>query len=216
MSGPAFTAKLAWIHVTARACLVLIGLVTVANSAALFHVAKSLRPANPVDANDGLSRQLHELNDRVRAIELRPERARTDHTDNHAEELIVLRQRLDAIEQSLPESAIHADAPALYARVENLESRIAQLRRSSRTPHKPVHPARPPALPHTDPPFAALGVELRGDERFVSVAPRGATSLSQVRLLRIGESEAGWRLDAITSDRAIFRLNDQVRSFTLP
>lgn len=213
MSRPPFGGTTGWLRATTWTWVLSISLLTVGNTAALFHaVQTTLRQPSSVHASDALSLHLDGLETRVHAIESRQQQPRVNHTD----ELIVLKQRLDTVEQALPGGAVQADAPALYARMEHLESKVGELQRSSRAPRKPPPPAKPPQPKHTDPPFIALGVELRGGERFVSVGPRNATALSQILLLRIGESEAGWRLDAITQGRAIFRSNDQVRSFVLP
>lgn len=209
MSRLSFGAHHPWFRASATTWVLLVSLLTVVNSAAVLHLAQSSAPTDPPARSEALSRQVDALAERLRTVESQRPPPPVDHTD----ELIVLRQRLDTVEQALPGSAVQADAPALYARMDRLESKIGRLNRPARPPHKSA-PA-PKAAQAVEPPFVALTVELRGGERFVSVAPRGATSLSQVRLLRVGESEAGWRLDAITSDRAVFRLNDQMRSFTL-
>lgn len=210
MSRPPFGPRHPWFRAFTVTWVLLISLLTVVNSAAVFHLAQSSPRTAPSAHSETLTRQVDALAERVSAVESHRPPLPVDHTD----ELIVLRQRLDTVEQTLPGSAVHADAPALYARMDHLESKIGRLQRPARPPQRST-PA-PRAAQAVEPPFVALTVELRGGERFVSVAPRGATSLSQVRLLRIGESEAGWRLDAVTRDRAVFRLNDQMRSFTLP
>ena len=208
MSRLSFGAHHPWFRASATTWVLLVSLLTVANSAAVLHLAQSSAPTVPPARSEALSRQVDALAERLRNVESQRPPPPVDHTD----ELIVLRQRLDTVEQALPGSAVQADAPALYARMDHLESKLGRLKRPARPPQRPASRA----AQAVEPPFVALRVELRGGERFVSVAPRGATSLSQVRLLRIGESEAGWRLDAITRDRAVFRLNDHVRSFTLP
>lgn len=215
MSLPFFDGNAGWLRVTTWTWVLLVSVLTVGNSAALFHVARVLQQEDVAGPNDALSRQVEGLDKRVRAVELMQKQPREVDTGEYRDELIVLRQRLDSIEQALPGSAIQSDAPALYARMEHLESRVGKLQRAPRAARKPVAPPKPAQPQHDEPPFVALGVELRGGERFVTVGPRNGTSLSQLRLLRVGESEAGWRLDAVTRDRAVFRSNDQVHSFTL-
>ena len=210
MNRLSFGAHHPWFRASATTWVLLVSLLTVVNSAAVLHLAQSSSPTAPLARSETLSRQVDALAERLRTVESQRPPPPVDHTD----ELIVLGQRLDTVEQALPGSAVQADAPALYARMDHLESKLGRLQRPARRPHKPAPTVK--AAQAVEPPFVALRVELRGGERFVSVAPRGAASLSQVRLLRIGESEAGWRLDAIARDRAVFRLNDQMRSFTLP
>ena len=216
MSLPSFNGNAGWLRATIWTWVLLVSLLTVGNSAALFHIARIQQQKEVAGADSPLSRQLDELDKRMHAVELRHKQPREEDTSEYRDELIGLRQRLDSIEQALPGNAVQADAPALYARIDHLESKVGNLQRAPRSPRKTVAPAKPAQPRHNEPPFVALGVELRGGERFVTVGPRSGTSLSQVRLLRVGESEAGWRLDAITSDRAVFRADDQVRSFTLP
>lgn len=215
MSRPSFNGNAGWLRVTIWTWVLLISLLTVGNSAALFHVARMLQQTSSVGANDALSRQVDGLDKRMHAVESREKQPQDDRTTEYRDELIVLRQRLDVVEQALPGTAAQADAPALYARMDHLESKVGKLQRAPRAGRKPEAPAQAAQSQHDDPPFVALGVELRGGERFVTVGPRNGTSLSQVRLLRVGEYEAGWRLDAVTRDRAVFRSNDQIRSFTL-
>nr|WP_297354149.1 hypothetical protein [uncultured Caldimonas sp.] len=210
MSRPSFSVHHPWFRASAITWVLLVSLLAIANSAAVLHLAQSSSVTDASARSEALSRQVDTLAERVRTIEAHRPPLPIDHTD----ELIVLRQRLDIVEQAQPGSAVQADAPALYARMDHLESKLGRLQRPTRPPHKPA--PTPKAAQAVEPPFVALGVELRGGERFVTVGPRSGTSLSQVRLLRVGESEAGWRLDAITRDRAVFRANDKVHSFTLP
>ncbi|MEN1550966.1 hypothetical protein AAIH73_35040, partial [Pseudomonas aeruginosa] len=60
--------------------------------------------------------------------------------------------------------------------------------------------------PMEPPPFSILGVEYRGGERFLSVAPPGSTQLSQIYLIRQGDAVAGtnWRLTDLDDRTAHF------------
>lgn len=61
-----------------------------------------------------------------------------------------------------------------------------------------------------------IGVELRAGERFLSILPADSAALAQARLLRAGETEAGWRLEVIEDGTAVFRHGDEVRRLTVP
>ena len=61
-----------------------------------------------------------------------------------------------------------------------------------------------------------IGVELRAGERFLSILPTDAAALAQARLLRAGETEAGWRLEVMEDGAAVFRHGDEVRRLTVP
>ena len=45
---------------------------------------------------------------------------------------------------------------------------------------------------------------------------RKRAGLADVRLLRAGESEGGWRLDGIERDGAVFRQGDEIRRLPIP
>jgi hypothetical protein len=64
--------------------------------------------------------------------------------------------------------------------------------------------------------FQIIGRELRGNERFLSIAPIGAQSLEQSHLLRIGETYDGWRLDGFDEQSAVFLGNGQTRRLSMP
>ncbi|HLT04368.1 MAG TPA: chemotaxis protein, partial [Pseudomonas sp.] len=55
-----------------------------------------------------------------------------------------------------------------------------------------------PALP------LLIGVELRGAERFVAVAPAGSRTLNEVRLLRGGDRFGAWTLRRLERQAAVF------------
>ena len=107
---------------------------------------------------------------------------------------------------------------SLRSRLDEIEARAAR----PQPPTPPAAPARraPPAeaaRPRiVEPPFRLLGVELRGGERFLSVAPMAATSLGSVRLLREGDAEGGWHLQSIEARVAVFRVDGQVQRLAVP
>jgi hypothetical protein len=115
-----------------------------------------------------------------------------------------VQQRLAAIERTLNDTPPAADPQPLLDRLARLEERLAQV------PPQPVPDTPPPRTPETPrpkpavPPFQALGIESRAGERFVAILPSGANALSQVRLLRVGDRESGWRLESIEAGAAVF------------
>ncbi|MNM65065.1 hypothetical protein D3C81_764880 [compost metagenome] len=56
------------------------------------------------------------------------------------------------------------------------------------------------------PPFTLLGIENRGDIRFVAALPAGAHSLTTVHLLQPGDSLNSWQLRAIRADQVVFHV----------
>jgi hypothetical protein len=61
-----------------------------------------------------------------------------------------------------------------------------------------------------------IGVERRAEERFLTILPKGMEALSEARLLRVGEREDGWRLDAIEEDAGVFSQAGRKRRLSLP
>lgn len=126
-----------------------------------------------------------------------------------------LDQRLDQIEQALDECIATEALDLLQNRIEQLEARRAAERQTAPTARRPRPPvqAAPVVL---EPPFLVIGTELRAGERFVSVLPAGIDALSEVRLLRPGESTDGWRFDVIDGSTAVFQHGDVVRRLAIP
>lgn len=127
---------------------------------------------------------------------------------------LALDQRLAALEQALDEWPT-PDLQSLQTRIDRLEVRLAAVRSAPATASRP--PVRAPARPRpTEPAFRVIGVELRAGQRFLSILPADAAALAQARLLRAGETEAGWQLEVIEDAAAVFRHGDEVRRLTVP
>ena len=65
------------------------------------------------------------------------------------------------------------------------------------------------------PPFTLLGIETRGDVRFVAALPTGAHSLTTVHLLQPGDRLNSWQLRAIRTNQVVFHVPGQ-GDHTLP
>ena len=81
----------------------------------------------------------------------------------------------------------------LKASIEMIDNRLQELSKPQASepplvapPPKPVIHKKPPPAPQP-PPFTVIGIEYRGGERFLSVAPSGSTQLSQINLIRPGD-----------------------------
>lgn len=106
----------------------------------------------------------------------------------------------------------------LKATVETLDGSVQELRKAQskappliipkRTVAKspPAQKAKPKPVAPEPPPFHVVGVEYRGGERFLSVAPPGSTRLSQIYLIRPGDAVADttWHLNALDDRSAHF------------
>ena len=137
-------------------------------------------------------------------------------------DFVALRQtqdeRLGKLEQALGGSAHENDLIALQTRLAQLETGLAQNRRtpppsSAQNHHRAMPPAQTAVI---EPPFTPVGIEQRGGETFLSIAPAGIRSLAQVRVLHTGESEGNWRLETLDGKTATFRVNGRLQPITVP
>ena len=98
---------------------------------------------------------------------------------------------------SLRVTAAEEQVMVLKASIEMIDIRLQELCNPQASeppmvapPPKPVIRKKPPPAPQP-PPFTVIGIEYRGGERFLSVAPPGSTQLSQINLIRPGDGVTG-------------------------
>ncbi|VFR32153.1 Methyl-accepting chemotaxis protein [plant metagenome] len=192
--------------------LVLISAATVVNHVALSRLAEQTADAPEEARVQALEERLSGLEQHIQQQGQQPAALAQSQ---YASDRQRLEQRLATIEQSV-DGRLPAEA------LQPLETRVAQLEaRQERARAAPSAPARPRAPQASapkpaDPPFTVTAMELRGGERFVSILPTGAAAVGQARLLRAGESEAGWQLEAIDGRVAVFRNGSDVRRLAPP
>ena len=94
---------------------------------------------------------------------------------------------------SLRVTAAEEQVMVLKASIEMIDNRLQELSKPQTTeplaavsPPKTIIRKKPPPAPQP-PPFTVIGIEYRGGERFLSVAPSGSTQLSQINLIRPGD-----------------------------
>lgn len=165
------------------------------------------------DALAATQNQLGGLQSRIEAFtDLKP----VSTTDFSAAQR-ALNDRLIAVEHaSLASVRTETLAPTLD-RIQALEKQIARVKRNAAAPNVPAAVLSSPDKPVLqDPPFSVIGTELRGGERFLSIAPIDAQSIRQFRLIRPGESEGRWRLDAVDRSSALFSVDGVTRRLILP
>jgi|SRR5690606_3450029 len=199
------------LRVAAVAWLLLISTAVVINHVALSNLDR--------DGGDTLNVQIAVLEGRLaelaHQVEQDERRPATVPQARYESDHQTLDWRLAAIEQAVGERPTAESLLSLQARVEQLEARLAAPRPAAPAAARPRTPA-PPKPQADEPPFQVIGAELRADEPFLSILPAGAGALSQVRLLRPGETEAGWRLDAIERNTAVFRHGSEIRRLAVP
>lgn len=109
----------------------------------------------------------------------------------------------------------------LKASLELIDSKLEELSKSRAAPLSVAPPIKPSLRkkppPPQPPPFTVIGIEYRGGERFLSVAPPGSTQLSQVNLIRPGDGVAGtaWRLKALDQQLAHFDVAGMAKTLTV-
>lgn len=113
------------------------------------------------------------------------------------DEILALKAQIESIEEGIK---------ALEKRVTAIN--VQRLSQSSRTAPSAAKKSQKPAKPVVlTPPFQVIGIEVRGGERFLSIAPQGASRLNQVSLIRPGDTQQAWRLESIGAATAQFQVN---------
>lgn len=125
-----------------------------------------------------------------------------------------LERRLAVVEQALSERLPASELAALQVRLDALEARPLPRPDPVATPHPRTVAAKRPAP--VEPAFRVMGLEWRGGARFVSLLSDDAGTLSEARLLLVGEEDGGWRLEAIEADHAIFRKAGATQRLPIP
>ena len=199
------------LRVAAATWLLLISAVVVIDHVILSTRADRTEDAVPATQLSELEAQLAEL---AREIEQQRQEPAALPLGRYESERGALDQRLEALEQAVDDRPT-IDLQSLQTRIDRLEVRLATVRSAPTAASRP--PVRAPARPRPiEPSFRVIGVELRAGERFLSILPADAAALAQARLLRAGETEAGWRLEVMEDGGAVFRHGDEVRRLTVP
>lgn len=204
--------RLQMLHVTAATWLLLVSATVVIDHVVLSNLAeepKDRMPAMRITVLEG------RMDDLAQQLEQHRQRPTALPQTRYESERLALDQRIAAVEDTLGDHPTTDELQSLLARLERMEARLATARP---TPSASVRPRVPaPVKPRpSEPAFRVIGVELRAGERFLAILPADAAALTQVRLLRPREAEAGWRLEAIESGTAVFRHGDETRRLTVP
>lgn len=199
-------------RVAAITWLLLISSAVVIDHVALSGLAAQVETSAPSLQVTVLEKRLAELVQQVEHAQQQPDAL---PQARYEAERRALEQRLSAIVESLSSRPAAENLLPLQARIEQLEARLSAPRPAPPTTPRPraAAPAKPKAI---EPPFRVIGAELRAGEQFLSILPAASDALAQVRLLRPGEAEAGWHLEAIEQNTAVFRHGDDSRRLPIP
>ncbi|RMV76084.1 hypothetical protein ALP05_200194 [Pseudomonas caricapapayae] len=141
----------------------------------------------------------------------------------------LLKQVQEAARDAAQQGASMQEVVVMGTRIEELQVKLQDLRAAKPASAQLTAAARPKTsppsrkstaqtkVPEAPPPFSVVGVEYRGGERFLSVAPPGSTQLSQLNLVRPGDMVAGsnWQLNSLDDSRALFSINGSTRILPL-
>lgn len=200
------------LHVAAATWLLLVSATVVIDHVVLSNLAEEANDRTPAMRIAVLEGRMDDL---ARQLEQHRQPPTTLPQTRYESERRALDQRIAAVEEALGDHSTTDALQSLLARLERLEARLATARP---TPSASVRPRAPaPVKPRPiEPAFRVIGVDLRAGERFLAILASNAPALAQVRLLRPGEAEGGWRLEAIERDAAVFRHGDEARRLTVP
>ena len=199
-----------WLKIAAGVWLVLVSGIAIVDSVSLSRLIEQSRSSAQDAQVQALATRVCDLEHQAEATKRQPKPVVQGDFDAARQ---ALEERLAHVEQAQAADAHGEDIKALQARVGVLEARLKQRAPSATAPRKTAEVTKPKV---PEPPFDVVGLELRGGERFVSIASRGATALTDLRLLREGESIGAWQLQAIDAHAVVFRVDDQTVRVALP
>ena len=195
--------------------LVLTSAATIVNHVSLSSLATQARANAQASQVVALETRLTELSQRLDSLQKQPVALTQAHYEADSK---ALAQRMTAVESGLDQRLTAASLSSLETRIDQLTSRLDKPNQTTPVSVRArvIHPTKPTQAASL--PFTVMGTELRGGERFLSILPTGTTAFSEIRVLRPGETDSGWRLQAIDGQTAVFqRENDgQTHRLTLP
>ena len=198
-----------WPKIAAAVGLLLVSALAVVNSVGLSRLAEQSLAGDQSAHMQALATRVGDLEQQASAAKRQPKFVAQPDFDAARQ---ALETRLTQIEQAQATNAHAADLQALQTRVGEFEARVKKVPAAA-APRRIVEAATPK---EPEAAFSVAGVELRGGERFLSIATPGATSVRELRLLRVGDAVGGWQLQAIEAHAAVFRADGQTQRIALP
>ena len=186
-------------------CLIALASVLAYENHQLSLVSNDLAATADKDSLNALLTRLTKVDERLDAVDGKHLVTNDDFRSGQQ----ALSNRIDAVQAyakqasettqdlSLRVTAAEEQVMVLKASIEMINIRLQELSKPQASeppvvapPPKPVIRKKPPPAPQP-PPFTVIGIEYRGGERFLSVAPPGSTQLSQINLIRPGDGVTG-------------------------
>ena len=212
-------------------CLVVLASALAYENHQLSQLASNLETTAGKDLIDALLTRLAKVDERLDAVDGKHLVTNDDFRSGQQ----ALSNRIDAVQAyakqatettqdlSLRVTAAEEQVMVVKASIEMIDIRLQELSKPLTTeppvvapPPKPVIRKKPPPAPQP-PPFTVIGIEYRGGERFLSVAPPGSTQLSQINLIRPGDGVTGtaWKLKSMDGRLAHFEVAGLSRTLTV-
>ncbi len=204
--------------VMALGWVALISVIVFVDHARWKHLASEVHTSAPAsDAVAALENRVTALETQMAALQRQPTTAIVS-AERFAAASKALEDRLTHLEQGGAEGASKTDLEVLARRLSVLESARAQAAHPEGVSVTAPRAARSPSANRapTDPPFQLVGLELRGGETFLAIAPSKAVSLAEMSVLRVGDVQDGWQLEALDSKSATFLFQGQPHRLELP
>ena len=186
-------------------CLIALASVLAYENHQLSLVSNDLAATADKDSLNALLTRLTKVDERLDAVDGKHLVTNDDFRSGQQ----ALSNRIDAVQAyakqatettqdlSLRVTAAEEQVMVVKASIEMIDIRLQELSKPQASeppvvapPPKPVIRKIPPPAPQP-PPFTVIGIEYRGGERFLSVAPSGSTQLSQINLIRPGDGVTG-------------------------
>ena len=212
-------------------CLIALASVLAYENHQLSLVSNNLASTADKDSLNALLTRLAKVDERLDAVDGKHLVTNDDFRSGQQ----ALSNRIDAVQAyakqatettqdlSLRVTAAEEQVMVVKASIEMIDIRLQELSKPQTTeplaavsPPKTIIRKKPPPAPQP-PPFTVIGIEYRGGERFLSVAPPGSTQLSQINLIRPGDGVTGtaWKLKSMDGRLAHFEVAGLSRTLTV-
>lgn len=199
-----------WPKIAVGVGLALVSALVIVNSVGLARLTEQSRTSAQDAHVQALGSRVGELEQQAGALQRQPKPVAPADLDAARQ---ALEARLSQVEQAQATQPSSVDLDALRTRIGGIEARLKKSAAPAAVPRRSAEPAKPKV---PQPPFSVVGVELRGAERFLSVAAPKASSVLDVWLLREGDAVGAWHLQAIEPRAAVFRVDGQPQRIALP
>ncbi|MDC6382016.1 methyl-accepting chemotaxis protein [Pseudomonas graminis] len=192
------------------------------------HLTTAINGTAGKESLDAIQTKLEQFDERFAAVDqnyltsnedfLSGQQALSNRLDALQGEANQVKDRIELLDLS---SASAKDVIILKASVDSVAAQLKdlQLRQTNSANAKPPSPSPSPS--HSTqktasraktkksappPPFDVIGLEYRGGQEFLAIAPVGSNQLSQIQLVRPGDGVSGtsWRLRSVDSASASF------------